>query len=418
MIPLETFDLLYKFFLSMALGSLIGAEREKSHQQHLGTDFAGIRTFMLITFLGTLSAYLSKLYYDWLLAVIFFCFVIVVLAGYVLSSYFNREVGMTTGLSTLISFIIGVLIFSIQEIIPIILAISLTLILSFKNLLHKFVYNLKSTEFFDTLKFLVIAFVVLPLLRNIEPFGPFNSIDLYEIWIMVVFVSGISYFAYILIKTFGSQKGVFITGLLGGILSSTAVVTTLAQKSKESDNSDLIFASVIACSGMFLRVLIEVSLLNFLLIEKLAFPMILLALIGFLSSRFLITSNNEKQETNINYSSPLMLSPALKFGFFYAIVLIIATILKELYGSQGLIIVSFFSGIIDSDSIAIFIARNSELISNVAIASIILASLINTITKVVIAKTFGSKEFGNKFLFSMLPIIFFGFVFLFFLIGF
>ncbi|MEM3374086.1 MAG: DUF4010 domain-containing protein [Candidatus Woesearchaeota archaeon] len=419
MLPIETFELLYKFFLSIALGALIGAEREKSHQQHLGTDFAGIRTFMLITFLGTLSAYLSNLYYDWLLAVIFFCFVIAVLAGYILSSYFNKEVGMTTELSTLIAFIIGVLVYSITEIIPIILAISLTLILSFKNYLHRFVYNLKSNEFFDTLKFLVIAFVILPLLRNIEPFGPYNSIDLYEIWIMVVFVSGLSFFAYVLVKTFGSNKGTFITGMLGGILSSTAVVSTLAEKSKETENSyPLVAAAAVACSAMFIRVLIEVSILNFSIFEKLAFPMITLSFIGFISSSYLWKKQKTYQETSINFTSPLMLKPALKFGLFYAIVLIAATILKEIFGSHGILIASLFSGIVDSDTIAIFISRHPDIINNLAIAAIVLASSINTITKVIIAKSFGSKEFGNKFFGLMFPVIIVGFAFVFFLMNF
>ena len=154
MVFAQTLEIFYKFFLSMALGALIGVEREKSHQQHKGTDFAGIRTFMLITFFGAISAYLSSLYYEWLLAVIFVCFVAVVLTGYVFSSYFNKDIGMTTELSTIIAYIIGVLVFITSEEIPTLLAICITLILSFKSYLHQFVYNLKSNEFFDTMKFI------------------------------------------------------------------------------------------------------------------------------------------------------------------------------------------------------------------------------------------------------------------------
>jgi uncharacterized membrane protein (DUF4010 family) len=274
-------ELFYKFFLSLALGALIGIEREKSQQHHKGTDFAGVRTFMLITFFGAMSAYLSSIYYDWLLAVTLVSFVIVILAGYILSSYFNKDIGMTTELSAIIAFIIGIFVFTTSQEVPILLTIVITLILSFKSHLHQFVYKLKSTEFFDTIKFVLIAFVILPLLKPIQPFGPFNAINLYEIWLMVVFVSGLSYIGYILIKTFGSSSGTVLTGLLGGILSSTAVVTSLANKSKEQEQvMTLVAASAIASSTMFIRVLIEVSILKLSLIEKLAFPMVLLALAG------------------------------------------------------------------------------------------------------------------------------------------
>ncbi len=325
---------------------------------------------------------------------------------------------MTTELSTIISFIIGILVFSVpDEIIPTILAIALTIILSFKNNLHRFVYNLKSNEFFDTIKFLVIAFVILPLLKYIDAFGPFNSIDLYEIWLMVVFVSGLSFGAYVLIKVFGANKGTILTGLLGGILSSTAVVTTLAGKSKEekNDSSPFVAAAAIACSTMFLRVLIEVGILNFSIIEKLAFPMVLLALVGYTAATILWKKQKTHMETNLTFTSPLMIKPALKFGFFYGFVLVFSNILKEALGAKGLLLAALLSGIADSDAIAIFIARHPEVGLSVGIPAIILAATVNTITKAVIGKSFGTKEFGNNLIKVLVPIIITGLLFVIFL---
>lgn len=409
----ETLLLFYKFFLSIALGALIGAEREKSHQQHTGTDFAGIRTFMLITFLGTLTAFLSNLYFNWLLAVIFVCFVVVVLAGYIFSSYFNKEIGMTTELSTLISFIIGVLVYSSSEEIPALMAIMLTLILSFKNLLHKFVYNLKAIEFFDTMKFIVIAFVILPLLENIKSFGPFDAINLHEIWLMVVFVSSFSFIGYVLMKTFGSNKGTLLTGLLGGLLSSTAVVSTFAHKSKEYKGSVLPFviASVIACSTMFLRVLTEVAILNVSVITKFAFPMVLLALAGYITISFM-WKNNRHEDAHIEFDSPLMFWPALRFGLFYAFVLIVTNISKEFLGVKGLLFAAIITGIGDADAIALFVARHAEIDIRIGLLAVIIAAVSNTITKVIIGKLFGSKEFGNGLMKIMSPIVITGLVIL------
>ncbi len=407
----ETLILFYKFFLSIALGALIGAEREKSHQQHTGTDFAGIRTFMLITFLGTLSAFLAKLYYSWLLAVIFVCFVVIVLTGYIFSSYFNKEIGMTTELSTLIAFIIGVLVYTTSEEIPALMTITLTLLLSFKALLHKLVYNLKSNEFFDTMKFIVIAFVVLPLLKDIKGFGPFNAINLYEIWLMVVFVSAFSFIGYILMKLFGSGKGTIITGLLGGILSSTAVVTTFAHKSKEYKGNVLPFvlASVIACSTMFLRVLTEVALLNFEIISKLAFPLVLMSLAGYFTISFLWKKNNH-EDAHIEFNSPLMFWPAIKFGLFYTFVLIVTNISSELLGSKGLLIAAVLTGIGDADAIALFVARHPEIDIRIGILAVVIAAVTNTITKIIIGKLFGSRDYGRELMKMMAPIVIIGLI--------
>ncbi len=406
MVYIETLGAFYKFILAIALGALIGVEREKSHQLHKGTDFAGIRTFMLITFLGCVAAYLASLYYDWLLAVIFVCFVLVVMAGYIFSSYFNKDIGMTTELSTIIAFIIGVLVFSTSEEIPTLFAIALTLILSFKTYLHQFVYNLKSNEFFDTMKFMVIAFVILPLLKQIKPFGPFDAINLYEIWLMVVFVSGLSFIGYILIRLFGSSKGTILTGMMGGILSSTAVVSTLAAKSKESqkDSGSLVIAAAIACSTMFLRVLIEVAILNINIIEKLAFPLVLLSIAGFLGVS-IMWKKSSHTDTELNFSSPLMLKPAFKFGFFYAFVLVFSNISHVFFGEKGVLFAALMTGVGDADAIAIFVARHPDIGMGIGITAIILAAVVNTITKVVIAKMFGSKEYGNNFLKVLMPAI-------------
>jgi uncharacterized membrane protein (DUF4010 family) len=414
----ETFQVIYSFFLAIALGALIGVEREKSHQQHKGTDFAGIRTFMLITFFGAMAAYLASLYYSWLLAILIVCFVIVVVAAYVLSSYFNKEVGMTTGLSSIIAFVIGILVFTTPIEIPILLTISVTLILSFKSILHQFVYNLKSNEFFDTLKFLVIAFVILPLLKHIGSFGPYNAINLYEIWLMVVFVSGLSYVGYILIKVFGSKKGTLLTGFLGGILSSTAVVISLAGKSKEEQGNSTAYvvAAAIACSTMFIRVLIEVSILNFSMIEKLAFPMVLLAMIGYMAVSIL-WKRSAKTETHLSFSSPLMVSTALKFGFFYGFITILSNVLSspEILGSKGLLVAALVSGLADVDAITIYVARTAGLDLTLGITAIVLAATVNTAVKIFIARSFGSSEFGGKLMKVMLPIVVGGLILVFLL---
>jgi uncharacterized membrane protein (DUF4010 family) len=405
----ETFSVIYNFLLALLLGAVIGIEREKTHQQHKGTDFAGIRTFMLISAFGALSAYLANILYSWLLAVIFICFTIVIVAGYVLSSIINKEIGMTTEMSAIMTFLIGVLVFQTSQEIPILIAVAVTLILSFKNYIHEFVYNLKSVEFFDTIKFILVAFVVLPLLKTIPAFGPFDSINLYEIWLMVVFITGLSYVGYILIKTFGASNGTIITGLLGGILSSTAVVTTLATKSKEQieNTNALVIASSIASATMFLRVLIVTSILNFSLIEKLAFPLVLLSLAGYTAST-VMWKKSSHNDTGFEFKSPLMMMPALKFGLFYGFILMLSSTLNYYFGSKGILFAALISGLADVDAITIFVARNPHLSSGIGITAIVLACVVNTAIKITISKFFGSNDYWTTLTKVLAPVIVIG----------
>ncbi len=407
------FAVLYNFFLAIALGALMGLEREKTHKDHDGQDFAGIRTYMLITFLGGLLAYLSEIYFDWLLAVGISGFMLAIIVAYVMGSLVNKKIGMTTEISSMIAFIIGILVFKSSHEVAILLTILNTVIVSFKSPLHEFAYNIKEKEFFDTIKFILIAFVILPLLKPIGNFGPFNSINLYEIWLMVVFVSSLSYIAYILIKILGPDKGPYVTGLLGGILSSTATVTSLANKSKNSINvKPLAGAAALACSTMFLRMMIEVSVLNMELIEVVALPLILMAMMGFISvSIFWRNSRNKKAD--IDYDSPLMLRPALKFGVFYAFIIFLSSMLTHYYGSSGILVVAVIAGLADVDAITIYVAQHSEISIGIGVTAIILAALVNTTVKIFIAKAFGKKEYGNMLAKLLAPIVLIGILLLF-----
>lgn len=397
----------YNFFLALCLGAIIGLDREKSHLDHKGSDFAGIRTFMLICLFGALSGYLAKMYYPWIIAVALICLIGILIAAYLLSSWLNKKAGMTTEMSAIIAFIIGILVYGNHHELAVALTVATTLTLSFRRALHDFAYKINSIEFYDTIKFILIAFVILPLLKPIKPFGPFGSINLYEIWLMVVFVSSLSYFAYILIKVFGSSQGTFLTGILGGVLSSTATVTSLANKSKENkDNSSFVAAAAIACSTMFFRVLIEVSILNISLIEELAFPMVLLTLVGFIMVSILWKTRS-KVETKIEYKSPLLLGPAITFGLFYGFINFISSILNFYFGSKGILIAAIISGFADLDAIAIYIARNPV---TMAVPAIILAATVNTIVKVLIARIFGKKDFGNSMIKVMFPVIITGII--------
>ncbi len=266
-------ELILKFLISFAIGALIGTERER--KQSKIKEFAGIRTFMLIAVFGTSSAFLSTFYPNFII-IAFLGLSAMVGLSYITSMKEDGDIGITTEVVALLTFILGALCFSDEglQIVPI-LAIIITTLLAVKPYLHTFARRISQKEIINTLKFLIVAFVILPLLPN-QTMGPLDVFNPYQIWLMVVFISGISFAGYILMKFIGPEKGISATGVIGGLVSSTAVTTAMAARVKESDFviRAAVFATVVASSMMFLRVLFEVSVINPTLIGLLAAPML------------------------------------------------------------------------------------------------------------------------------------------------
>ncbi|MBN2422721.1 DUF4010 domain-containing protein [Candidatus Woesearchaeota archaeon] len=412
------YEIIQRFLISLALGALIGIEREKTQQARKQRDIAGIRTFMIISLLGTITAYLSSIYSQWILIIGTLCFSLFILTGYYLSSVMKKDIGLTTELSAIVAFLIGVLVFVTPREIPIILTIAVTLILSFRIPLHHFVRQLKRKEFYDTIKFIIVAFVILPLLPN-QYFGPYNAFNPYEIWLMVVFVSGISFVGYILMKYIGARQGIELTGLMGGLVSSTPVVTSMASKSRQKDIIVLkpfIFASVLASSTMFLRMLFEVSILNNELIPGLLLPLLSMSAIGYVWT-IILWKEKKEVDTMINLESPFRLKPAITFGLIFGIIIFITKFAQSYLGATGIYITSFISGFADVDAVTISMSRFAQqgLSTKVAVISITLAACANTLTKLFIARFFGSKEFFRTISFVFGVMVFVGIILLFFI---
>lgn len=388
------YDLLQTFGLALALGALIGVDREKNPQN---TSFAGIRTFMFFSFLGALSAYLADSFGRNMLIVVMGGVIALVASGYVITSIQTKKMGMTTEVAAILAFIVGILTFLGPSHIAVVVAIAITLALSLKLQLHHFAHHLQPNEFYDGIKFIIIAFVILPLLKNIRNLGPDGVINLYEIWLMVVFVSTLNVMVYTLIKLFGEEKGIILTGILGGFMSSTAVVTSMAENSKKLKNPNpLVFASVIACATMFIRVLLEVYVLKASLVPYIIFPMIFMAVVGYIPVIFML-AHKEKVE-KIKMASPLNLGAALKFGVFYLLIILISKFGMLYLGERGLYLSSVISGMVDADTIAIFVSRSAEgsILPQVAGMAILIAAAVNTLMKGSIALIFGSKAYGKN----------------------
>ena len=387
--------LIVKLVISGLLGLLIGIERELLIQKEKKEIAAGLRTFTLITLLGTLSSYIST-HMIWFLPLMLSGIILLNLASYFATS--KKSIGLTTEITMLIAFLIGSLVYYGEEKLAIAFTVLMVTLLSTRKISHNLIKKIKYSELLDALKFAIILFVILPFLPN-KNFGPLDFFNPYQIWLMVVFVSGISYIGYILTKVLGPDKGIKITGIFGGLVSSTAVTSSMASKSKIIGKSiePLVFATVAASSIMFIRTLLLIFVVNPVLSTKLIIPLLTMSFVGILGS-LMIWRKEIKVGTEIELKSPFSLWPALKFGFFFALILLISKLANLYLGEIGVYLTSIFSSLVDVTAITLSVSAmaGNNISHQTGLISIFLAIISNTIVKFLIAYFSGDKKYSKQ----------------------
>ena len=345
------------FLLALALGALIGLEREYARYRKHAHDYAGIRTFPLIALFGALSAFLGEIVNPLILVVgILLMGALIILSYFVLSSGNKKFHGATSEVAGFLTFFIGVLSYFGEIQLAVLLTVIITIILYSRTMLHQFAQHLKKEEMRSTLLFAVIAFVILPFLPN-QGYGPHQLFNPYLTWLMVVFISGISFVGYILMKWFG-ERGIQFAGLLGGLASSTAVTLSFTEKSNQQSAlyKTLALGVILANGMMFGRVLLEVFALNRILFIQLLLPMIILMLVTGTFS-YLMWKKVKNVTEKIELKSPFTLKPAIKFAAIFAVVLAFLKLAEAYLSSQGVYLVSFLSGLADADAITLSLAQ-------------------------------------------------------------
>jgi uncharacterized membrane protein (DUF4010 family) len=396
-----TLEVVKSIVLALLLGSVIGLQREHVRLREEHQKFAGIRTFTLISLLGALAVYISELTVAWLFGAITILYILFVIAAYMLESHIAKDIGATTEVASIITFIIGALCALGHIYTPVFITITTASILALKDVLHKFAHRVNEQEIYSTLKFAILAFIILPLLPD-KGYGPFGVFNPFYFMLMVVLILGISFVAYILIKLFGAKKGLGLTGALGGMISSTAITTSLSAQSKKGfRNPNLyVFGIVIAGSMMFPRVLIEVWVLNKSLLGNLALPLLTCTGVGLVASYALWRGKDHvDSKPRVEFSSPFTFGPAIKFGIFFAAVLFLTTAGQEIVGEKAIYAVSALSGLADVDAITVSasnLSKSGEIASESATLAILIGVATNTLFKAIIVLFMGSREVAKK----------------------
>ena len=383
----EAWKLYQPYFVSIILGGLVGIEREYKKQREGTPVFGGVRTFILISLLGTLSAHISSSFGDPFIYIILISFS----ALLVIAQLFERLPGLTSEVSAILTFLIGVLCYKEEFQLAAAIAITVLFILSFKEQMHKFVKHLSLEDLFAFLKFAAVTVILYPLL----PDKSFYGVNPREVWTMVVIISTLDFLGYFLTKIAG-ERGILFTGLIGGLVSSTAVAATFSSLSKT--NRSLIpeyAAGIVGASAiMFPRITFLAGIVNLQFTKYLIMPFLTAFLMGiFFAYRI---SNLEREErAKVKVKNPYELSNAIKFSMFYAFILFISRNTLKYLGDYGLYIVAAVSGLSDVDAITLSVSKlftASEVSLLTGIVTVIVAATVNTFLKWFLTISMGSRE--------------------------
>ncbi|MFA6458067.1 MAG: MgtC/SapB family protein [Patescibacteria group bacterium] len=392
--------LLVNFAVAIGLGALIGAEREVTKvgkkARRTGVQFSGLRTFTLLSILGFASAQLTEIF-----GAIALGGTLLIVGVFLFAEYWRGKfLGITSDLAALATFLVGALAFE-SRLAAAAVGIAVVIVLATKKWVRDFLHKVSESEFLATIKFVIVTFLVLPILPS-EAIDPWGIVSLQNAWLMVVFISAISFVGYVLTKIVGSQKGLSLTGLVGGLASSTAVTSAMAVESKSNRKITTPFtiAIVLANVVMFGRVGFEVAILNRALLPQLAFSLgaMLLASGGVLIFLWQMSNHADRQQKSkreLKLASPFQLAPALKFALFYVLILFVAHFANKFFGTQGVYAAAAFSGLADVDAITISLARlagSGELAHSTAVNGITIAVLVNTLVKLSIIQIFGDRQ--------------------------
>ncbi len=419
---MEEYEPLVSLGLALVIGILIGFEREQSAARRPEADpaaklfFGGSRTYPLVALLGGLSDLLARSLGVVIVLAAMAAVGAPLILGYAADLRAGKAHGITSIVALLLTFVLGAVATS-DVIAPLrwrvvalaAVAVVVTLLLSLKPAFHAALHRLSKDDVLATLKFLVVAVVVLPLLPN-ATYGPLDAFNPAKIGIFVTLVAGLSFTGYVSMRLLGARRGLGLTGLVGGVASSTAVALTFSRRARATPGLGVSYALavVLACTVMFPRVLVLVAIANRRLLAELAIPMGAMTLAGGAASLILYRRSRRREgDTDVELSNPFELREALKLAAIFASVLFVSKAITTYFGTGASWIAGVVGGIADVDAITITMARlpESELSPRLATLTIVIGAATNTVVKASLALVIGGAAFGKRVALSLLAVV-------------
>lgn len=394
-------DIFLQLGIALAIGLLVGLERGwRGREAKEGERIAGLRTFGLIGLFGGATLLLARAAGQSALAVGFLSVAAIMLVAYRFRATKGQDLGITSVVAALLTFVLGALAAAGYESVAAAAAVVMTLLLNYKSQLHRLIDALKAEELRAGLQLLLISVVALPLLPN-ERYGPWEALNPYAIWWMVVLIATISFVGYFAVRIGGVRRGILFTSLSGGLASSTAITLHLSRMARSNVPLSPLLATgtLVACGTMFPRILLVATVLNPALLRPLALPLAIMAACVYVPALILWRSQRGSElEVEATLRNPLQLRAAVSFGALLAVVMLAGHALRHWYGETGLLALAMASGITDVDAITLSLSRMSlrGVGAGVVVAGIVLAAAVNSVTKAGMASVIGGSRIGLR----------------------
>lgn len=342
------------FATSLAIGLLIGLERER----HAGAK-AGLRTFALVALFAAVAAFLAdQLGSPWILIV-----ALALVGAMIVAAYFREEAysepGTTTVAALLVCFGLSAMVWYGHVRMAVMLAVVTVILLYFKAELHGMSRRLTRRDLISMLQFAVLTLIILPLLPN-QDYGRYGVLNPYQIWLVVVLISGVGLAGYVSLRLVGLRYGAPLLGFFGGLVSSTATTLVYARHARSHAEFRRLAVLVIVIANIV--VLVRLAILSVVVSPAVVKTVLPVLLSGFMAGMLAVlylwhrdTSSGEPPVPDIK--NPTELRTALTFAVLYTIVIVLSAWLSDVAGHKGVYLLALISGLTDVDAISLSTLR-------------------------------------------------------------
>lgn len=395
-------ELLKAILVGASLGALLGLERQWSGEREnpSADTVAGARTFAIWAALGTLCAWFAEQHQPGFFLAGFAGMIVLLSLFLYRRAARDRDIGLTTGAVGLATYLLGGLVYYGQSKAAVVITVTMVLLLASKEWVHGLSRKFTRTDVYQALQFAAVTGIVLPLVPD-QPYGPYGAFNPFKIWLMVVLVSGLGFAGYVAVRIFGEDRGLAMTGLLGGLASSTATTLAMSRQSREQPESGRIcaLAVVLACTVMLARVGVLVGTVSPALLVAavpwLALMAVPAVLFAAWSWRHFRGAESVTPAAPSEVRNPLSLRVAVQFAILYALIVFVVRWAQDVFGGAGLYAASFFSGLTDLDAISLSLAQMQQagnVLAEEGARALIIAAGANSLLKAGMAISLGSRS--------------------------
>ncbi|HEY2976530.1 MAG TPA: DUF4010 domain-containing protein, partial [Burkholderiaceae bacterium] len=373
---------LLRLAIALALGLLVGMQRER-----VDSRIAGVRTFPLITLFGAVTALLAKELGPWPVAAGAVALAAMLVMANIAKLRVEVDPGLTTEVAALLMFGVGAYVVVGHVEAAVVLAGAIVLLLHLKRPMHRFVAAMGERDVAAVMQFALITLVILPVLPN-RGYGPYDALNPFKVWLMVVLIVAVSLAGYVAYKLVGARAGTLLSGIVGGLVSSTATTLSFARRTRTGAGRTAAHAAglaaqviVVATTVSLPRLIVLVAIVAPAQALAIAAPLgALFAWMTVLSALAWLRGRRDTAGGLPEVANPAELKSALIFGALFALITLAVAFVKERFGAAGLYPVAVISGLSDMDAIALSatnLAAGGRLDAATAAKVILVAQLSN-----------------------------------------